>query len=310
MLRLHSPQDILSAVPFLLRFHPEESFVFLVLDQKRLLLTARLDIGDEPVDVEALAARISRLCVDHEGDGVLLVAYTDRVVEIGLVLDELIEALEPIAVHEALLSVGETWWSRLDGEAGPDEGHPFDPKSSEIAATAVLSGLPALPSRAALIESVAGPQGPDAVAAAEAFEAGLFEVANLSTGERRERLCLLVETFCVHQRPLTIRERAELAVLAYEIDLRDLAALRIRLEDAHLHVDLWHQVVATTIAPFESAPLCLLGLAAWVGGNGALLVVCIERAERINPHYSLLGLLERINACALPPGAWEGMQAA
>lgn len=310
VLRLRTPDDILSAVPFLLRFHPEESFVFLGLKGKTLVLTARVDIGKEPVGVEALADHFARLCVQHEGDGLIVVAYTDRVARISAVLDDLVEALEPIEVHEALVTDGRSWWSRLDEEGRPGVGIPVDSGSSEVAAQAVFAGLPALPSRAALADSVAGPSGADAAELSGVFEDVLMELADLSDEDRRERICLLVESFCVHRRALSRSECAELAVLAYEIELRDLAAQRIRLADAELHVELWHQVVANTVAPFESAPLCLLGLAAWVSGSGALMVVCIERAEEINPDYSLLEILERINACALPPHAWEGINAA
>lgn len=310
VLRLQSPDDILSAVPFLLRFHPENSFVFLALKGKTLVLTARVDIGEEPIDTESLADYFASVCVQHEGDGLIVVAYTDRVAGISAVVDDLVEALEPIVVHEALVTDGRSWWSRLDEEECPGPGVPLDSGSSEVAARAVFSGLPALPSRAALAESVAGPGDVDAAAVADVFENVLLELAELSDEERRERICLLVESFCVHRKALTRSECAELAILAYDIELRDLAAQRIRLADAELHVELWHQVVANTIAPFESAPLCLLGLAAWVSGNGALMVVCIERAEGINPDYSLLEILERINACALPPHAWEGINAA
>ncbi|WP_425308528.1 DUF4192 domain-containing protein [Ammonicoccus fulvus] len=310
VLRLQSPDDILSAVPFLLRFHPENSFVFLALKGKSLVLTARVDIGKDPIDVESLADHFARVCVQHEGDGLILVAYSDLVARISGVVDDLVEALEPIQVHEALVTDGRSWWSRLDEEGQPGVGIPVDSGSSEVAARAVFAGLPALPNRAALADSVAGPGGADAAELAGVFETVLMELADLSDEERRERICLLVESFCVHRQALTPSECAELAVLSYEIALRDLAAQRIRLEDAELHVELWHQVVANTVAPFESAPLCLLGLAAWVSGNGALMVVCMERAEEVNPDYSLLGVLERINACALPPHAWEGMYAA
>ena len=61
------------------------------------------------------------------------------------------------------------------------------------------------------------------------------------------------------------------------------------------------------VPPFESAPVCLLGFAAWIGGDGALQVMCIERALEINPDYSLGRLLEDINLRAAPPSMWDQM---
>ena len=45
-LRIHGPVDLLSAVPFLLGFHPIESLVLIGLTHGVLVVTARLDLAD------------------------------------------------------------------------------------------------------------------------------------------------------------------------------------------------------------------------------------------------------------------------
>lgn len=308
VLRLTTPDDILSAIPYLLRFHPEESLVVLVLSRRQLVVTARVDLGPDPWK---LGDYLGRVALEHGGDTLLVVAYSAQPEVAGRAVDVLVEALAPLPVAEALVVDGSRWWTRFSHDGcRPEDGRPYDAEASEVALRAVVAGLPALPNRAALAASITGPEPRELPELTEAFEEALLASSELDDVDRQSRMSLLIEQFCLRGQLLTTQECAELAVLAYEIDLRDRAAELIDLENAEIHVALWHQVVAKTIAPFEMAPLCLLGLAAWVSGNGSLQVVCIERAERINPDYSLLAILAEINARCLPPSAWTGMRVA
>lgn len=319
VLRLGEPEDVLSAVPYLLKFHPEKSLVLLLLSGRRLLVTARL--GIEPhlggPDACTVARYVRQLCAEHGADGVLLIGYV-RDPEWGSALvADIVSQLDAFPVHTALVTDGSRWWSCLceheDWEpcnCQDTEGTPYDVTTTTVAAEAVLAGLSVLPDRETLARSVNGPADREARRAATAVLEGVLQhVCDLSDEQRRDRMALLVERHCLGREPLTDRECAELAVLAYDGPVRDVAVGRMRQEDAAAHVELWHRVVARTVAPFESAPLCLLGLAAWISGNGALQVVCMERAEAINPDYSLLQILDQINARALPPSAWEELRA-
>ena len=70
---------------------------------------------------------------------------------------------------------------------------------------------------------------------------------------------------------------------------------------------MWAQVVAASPPEVASAPLGLLGAAAWIGGNGALLNCCVERLEREDPGYTLGHLLADLSERALPPSLWDEM---
>lgn len=316
VLRLSEPEDLLSAIPYLLKYHPTDSLVFLLLSGRRLVLTAR--IGHDPeeeLEGAAIGRYLSRLCTDHDADGVILVAYCADPGEGSALLIDVMMALESVMVHHALVADGSRWWSCLcdhdEDDCDCDAGTVYDSTSSAVAAQAVLAGISPMPSRDALAESVAGPSdATDRAAAATAIEGALSALSDLDLGERCDRMAILVERHCMSGGPLTGEEYAELAVLAYEGAVRDVAVARMRPDDAAAHVALWRQVVDRTVAPFESAPLCLLGLAAWISGNGALQVVCMERAERINPNYSLLRILDEINNRALPPSVWDELRSA
>lgn len=301
-LRLSDPGSLLAGIPYLLGFHPEESFVILVLKAGRVKVSARVDLSVSVVD---LAAKFDGVCADHGGDALLVVAYAGDPATGRAALTALLGELGPLQVTEALVADGSRWWSLIcDGPCCPAEGTPYDLGSHEVSARAVLAGAGVLPNRTALADTVTGPAGPQRAVAEAAFEEVLFQLADLDHQDRCDLMALLVEDYCLHERTLTPRQCAELAVLAYDVHVRDVAAERIRLEDAIVHVELWRQVVQHTVAPFECAPLCLLGLAGWVAGKGALQVVCMERVEQINPDYSLLHVLEEINTRCLPPSLW------
>jgi Domain of unknown function (DUF4192) len=90
-----------------------------------------------------------------------------------------------------------------------------------------------------------------------------------------------------------------------DIRLRDLAWALISPADAEDHVRLWSGVVAQVPPTLAAAPLCLLGMAAWLSGAGALLNCCCERLAQVAPQYSLGRLLAEISERALPPSEWQ-----
>jgi hypothetical protein len=92
-----------------------------------------------------------------------------------------------------------------------------------------------------------------------------------------------------------------------DLRVRDLAWALISADNAEEHVQLWGAVVAKMPPTLAAAPLCLLGLAAWVCGAGALLNCCCERLAQVDPAYSLGRLLRDISAQALPPSLWQQM---
>jgi hypothetical protein len=78
-------------------------------------------------------------------------------------------------------------------------------------------------------------------------------------------------------------------------------------DDAEEHADLWSRVVRRVPAACSAAPLALAGMAAWIGGNGALLNCCIEELSRIHPQYSMGNLLGTLSEHAVSPRLWDEM---
>lgn len=125
-IRLRSPGEVVSAVPYLLGFSPESSLVLLGLRAKQLGLTCRVDLGD--VQDEQCSRSVIEALTRSEARRALLVAYgSGRDVTAG-VLAAMTERLEAagIAVPERISVVGDRWFdeSCADTRCCPPEGMP------------------------------------------------------------------------------------------------------------------------------------------------------------------------------------------
>lgn len=312
VLTASAPADVLSVIPYLLGFHPEHSLVLVVCRDREVVVAARVDL-DPSVPVGNYALEFDRIALRNDADSLILVCYHDDHGVAAAYLDGLLGELDRFTIVDALISTEmnseHRWFSRLCADPGccPAEGTVHRPDSSAIAAQAVVQGITALPRRVDLERSVIGPGETERPTLESAFEEVTSELMGTDRGERVLRIRDFLDGFLTEPRVLEPGECAQLAALVADITVRDEAWCAMSRASAVQHVDLWTQVVRHTISPFEMAPLCLLGAAGWLSGNGALQVVCIQRAEKIDPGYSMLGLLSRINETGTPPRLWDEM---
>jgi hypothetical protein len=298
--------DFLAVIPYLLGFHPSASLVAVLSHRGRVVLTARLDLPD-PVHSRPVAAQVRQLTGEHGIDEVVLVAYSDDETTGRRLLERVREELTPaVAVREVLLVSGARWWS-LSCTTGccPAEGAVFDPKSHPLAAEAVYRGLSAGRSRAALEELVAGPEA-EALPRLRGLMAQARKVlAGTDRPAAAEAMAEAVRMALADPQEPTEPDCARLAVLARDLVVRDVAWAMMSRPEVEQHQRLWRRVVAVAPPEVASAPLGLLGVAAWIGGNGALLNCCVERLEVVDPAYTLGHLLADISDRALPPSLWD-----
>jgi Domain of unknown function (DUF4192) len=292
-------------VPYLLGFCPQESLVLLLLRDGLVLLTARVDLPP-PTAAAPVLRQLSRLAEQHQASGMVLVAYSTDPGPTREVVGLLIDGLQPHGLLDALLVDESRWWSLMCGSGCcPDDGTPYDLSSHPMAAEAVYAGLTLAAGRAEIEARVAGPAAGDHDRLRAVTADAHRDLAVLAPAERRSHMATFVAEFLAAPRRLSDAECAQLAVLALYVEVRDVAWSAMSREAADDHVDLWQQVVARTVPPGELAPLCLLGMAAWISGNGALQNCCTDRALRLDPGYSMARLLDELNRRALPPTFWD-----
>lgn len=293
--------DMLSLVPHLLGFHIDEGVVVVVCQARAVEVTMRFDheMFAHPRQVQS---RLLHLIARFETPRLFLVSYGERD-QSDHALAILEQALEPEEIIDSIHTDGRHWWSRrcveecCQGVACDD--------ATAVAASAILNGSQALSSRAELEQLV---QGPSLVTQSETL--GAYEQARQAVGEiedqkdRRERVLQIIDD-ATSNGWLSAPDACELALLVGEIPARDDAWREMALSSARQHVTVWQQVVAVVPDAWAVPPLCLLAAAAWLEGNGALMGCALTRAERLDPDYSMIDLLQQIHLAAAPPSLWR-----
>lgn len=316
-LKARRPADLLAAVPFLLGFHPTESLVALFLRSGRVMLTARYDLGD------CLDLDITDLVEQHQPSGLVLVAYSADTERGRAVLQAKADQLGTVSeVHgvelvDLLLVDGRAWWSLVcSSGCCPAEGTPYAPEDHPLSAEAVWAGLVARPDRAAVVATVGGPPAqdwPDLRRVARPISARL---GRAGPNDRQDALGRAVVEALPRLDPTRDDRGAvglddaaclELALLVGDTFVRDVACALVTREDAPRHLALWQEVLSRTPPELSAAPLCLVGIAAWAGGNGTLLNACCERLAELDPGYAMGRLLSDVSRRALPPVWWDAM---
>jgi hypothetical protein len=312
---LHSPADVLAAVPYMLGFHPTDSVVVLGLRRSALVFQLRGDLP-ERAEVAQFAAYYARLVRRQRVSAAMIIGYGEGSAVTPILLATA-GALyrQRIAVPEMLRAHGGRFWSYTCTSPGccPPQGTPYDVASSPIAAQATVSGYVALPSRAELERRLAPVAGPAQAAMREA------------TGRAGERLADLVASRPEGAAALPAAGRAAVdAALARHraggrLDDDELAWLSMLLGcssvrdhawravggNLGLHVSLWVDVLRRAQPELAAPPATLLGFAAWRAGEGAIASIAVARALHTDPDYRMAQLLDHALRHGLSPMEWE-----
>jgi hypothetical protein len=309
-IRLSSPGDTAQAVPYLLGFQPEESFVILVLNQGRLAVTARTDLADVQSEPH-LDQLISRIWARFPKADAVLMAYTK---DHGTGWDTLgrADARLPRSAHAQHLLVDGNTWHQPDGTTGTIDA------DSPLATQAVLAGLTKQPHRSDLAARLASADDSD-----ELFQKVIRVAAQLPARSDDRRLIdefsrLLVANLAgqAGSRPpaMDSEDAIALAILSQNPAVREVAMLSMTRDTAAEHLQLWCDVVNHTPAYGSEQPLHLAGLAAWLTGDGAVASMALERAKAAtlpgNPRRTeVVGdLLGQLIEHVVPPATWDRLR--
>ncbi len=307
-LKVRRPDELLAIIPYLVGFHPDESIVVVFIKSNRILLTARMDLPPESAGDE-LAEQIDYLAKRHRAHGLALVVYSAASLPAHRLLTRLMDRLGNHELSDVLYVGHGRWWSLSCAEdCCPLTGTPFDLSSHPLSAAAVFAGLGTRANRQELEASVSGPPQRE-LARLQGLATTLhIEREHLDDPGAAARLMTsLVDAAMSDPAVLDERNCLLLGLAVTDLHIRDLAWALIGLANAEKHVRLWGGVVAQVPPTLAAAPLCLLGMAAWASGAGALLNCCCERLAEVDPDYSMGKLLRDISAQALPPSLWEQM---
>lgn len=295
-LRVRSMPELLNLIPALLGFHPAESLVVVCVDGGRVAVTGRVDLAELEGPASA-ACCFDPLWERFPGSSCVAVAFSSDADAAWLALGWLVAGLPSEMPFDLAHVDGRCWHGSPD-----DPGWPYDPESSVQAAEAAYRGIRVLPDRAALAGSLS--PGLTAYEMTEALEAVIARPPEETVAEALR----LAAEIMGRPRVPTPEESAILAVAAYSPAFAESLVTGISSETAGRARDLWTCVVRSTQDFSGAAATLVLGMAAWVSGDGALLNVCLERAAPWASESQWYRFLEIAVRVALPPSEWDAVR--
>lgn len=296
-LRIRTIPDLLAVIPRLLGFHPADSLALLVIDEGRLALTARLNL---PETAQEVSDQLGRLWERYPNALYLAVAYCAEPDRAWTALAALSLSAPSGAEVRRYHADGTRWFDHADAP-----GEPYDITSNALAAQAAYEGLPALADREEVERLVEPTVTPRQVTRALRV---LSRKGLDHDGLVRDAMAL-VRRADGGDTSLSLVDAALLSVASHDLAFRESAILSTSQANAEARRALWLGVVQRTVPSCAGFALVILGIAAWVSGQGALLVVCIQGAGRVASDGEWLGFLDHLNRDVVPPTDWEQLRA-
>ena len=328
---IHTPRQLVAAIPHLIGFHPESSLVIVVLDGSEVCTITRFDWPASPVD---LPINIRTGLSGASEPAIVLVAYTEQIISLEETV-HLVKGCEDSDLLDVLWVRGGCWISLMceDESCCPAEGHPLaDISPADVAF--VVAGSAPFESRDDLVQRLGAQQlANDAIAKRQQAQTEVdAEVSKklkisdkdfdqrkakgqssgsnaqqVSKSDIRASILKEVATFLRADSELSWQEHAWLSAVVSDIRMRD-GLLRLLFDDTLLRAPARAKLInAVSRAADVHVPALATVLAgcAWLDGNGALASVALERALDADPAYSLARLLDRAIAHNVPPSVWS-----
>lgn len=316
MTTLTSPQDLLTAVPFMIGFTPDDSLVVMGLRGESVEVAMRIDFP-ESIDPDQILALVQHLR-SNQIDETLLVSYIpDSVTDADIIIKALSEALESggFPLRESLIVVAGRWRSLVcsDLHCCPIEGQPLpELDSSRVAAEQISLGNP-LPfgDEAGMIASLESfPVDPDI----QEWISKIPEIDNEvdHQAELQEGAAALIDLLHDFESDGICRDKRLVALVLVRLrnlQIRDFALGSVTEAKTNLYFDTYRWLMRSApvgyIAPIASvfAAIC------YERGDGAMAQRVLSRAFGDDPDYALASLLSKLFASGKHPKIFAEMRA-
>ncbi|MCX6395346.1 MAG: DUF4192 domain-containing protein [Propionibacteriales bacterium] len=317
-----TPADLLALVPIVIGFHPEDSVVLLTFGSSPRhteragagvrTFQARVDLPVVEQEQRYVASMLRDVVRKHGITVVAVVLYTDDAAVAARFADLLMPRLlaDGIAVVDVLRVDGDRYFCVAEPD---DPGTAFDLRSHPLTAQGVLHGRVVHESREAMREALVGSDVADiegVARAAEAFvdklsrDCGSPESAPETVAELARWLQRTIARTRSDPTQLSSEDAAGLLVLLCLDTLREVAWSELRRENAASYVVFLSALVRRAPADLVPGAAGLLGLAAWLEGDGALAWCALDRCLAENPDDNLAQHVAALLESATPPSVW------
>jgi len=314
---LTSAHDLITAVPFLIGFHPVNSIVLISVKSDSIGLAMRIDLPTQldSGSIDLLAHHFIR----DKSDAALLVAYMPDHREDG---DSILISLgagllrNGVAIQESIVVRSGRYRSIIcrDSTCCPAVGKVLPSfKESTIAAEHVVAGIP-MPydDIKQLIETLApSPQSFNLSWSDEVSRYVIEEDAEELAALRRdgvETMELLLDEYRIGRGPTNRTLVARMIGRMADVQVRDYA-LGVHREDTYdLYFMMWRELLRLAPRGFVAPIACIVAAMAYENGDGALAQKALDRAISDDEQYPLAALLRRVFNAGWPPESFAQMR--
>jgi hypothetical protein len=315
---LTSAHDLITAVPFLIGFHPSNSVVLISVKDGAIGLAMRIDV---PARLDSNAIDLlAHHFIRDEAEAALLVAYMPDTRDDG---DSLLISLgaglmrNGVHIQESIVVRGGRYRSIIcrDSTCCPPAGKAMpEIDKSEIAAEHVIAGIPMPYSDIAdLIETIA----PEASSfnlswTDEVTRFRIDEDAEELTELRRDgvdTMDLLLDEYRMGKGPSDRVLVARMIGRMSDVQVRDYA-MGVHNEDTYdLYFTMWRELLRLAPRGYVAPIACIVAAMAYENGDGALAQKALDRAFADDEQYPLASLLRRVFNAGWPPESFSQMRA-
>jgi hypothetical protein len=315
---LTSAHDLITAVPFLIGFHPTNSVVLISVKDGAIGLAMRIDVPAR-LDIDAIDL-LAHHFIRDQAQTALLVAYMPDTRDDG---DSLLISLgaglmrNGVYIQESIVVRGGRYRSIIcrDNTCCPPAGKAMpEIDKSEIAAEHVIAGIPMPYSDIAdLIETIA----PEASSfnlswTDEVNRFRIDEDAEELTELRRDgvdTMDLLLDEYRMGKGPSDRILVARMIGRMSDVQVRDYA-MGVHNEDTYdLYFTMWRELLRLAPRGYVAPIACIVAAMAYENGDGALAQKALDRAFADDEQYPLASLLRRVFNAGWPPESFSQMRA-
>jgi hypothetical protein len=314
---LTSAHDLITAIPFLIGFHPTDSIVLISIKEDAIGLAMRIDLPDR-LDSDAIDL-LAHHFLREEADAALLVAYMPEDRDDG---DSLLISLgaglirNGVDIQESIVVRSGRYRSIIcrDLSCCPSLGKSIPViEESEIAAEHVVAGIP-MPY--ANISDLAQTLSADPASLeldwSDDVNRFFIDEDSEELQELRrdgvETMDLLVDEYRIGRGPTDRILVARMIGRMSDVQVRDYA-LGVHSEDTYdLYFTMWRELLRLAPRGFVAPIACIVAAMAYEGGDGALAQKALDRAFADNEQYPMAQLLRRVFNAGWPPESFAQMR--
>jgi hypothetical protein len=314
---LTSANDLITAIPFLIGFHPTDSIVLISVKDDAIGLAMRIDLPTqlESDQIDLLAHHF----LQEESEAALLVAYMPESRDDGdSVLISLGAGLirNGVEIQESIVVQSGRYRSIIcrDLTCCPSTGKVMpEIEKSEIAAEHVVAGIP-MPydDISQLIETLSADPLALTLSWASDVSTYAFEEGDPTVIELRrdgvETMDLLLDEYRMGYGATNRLLVARMIGRMNDLQVRDYA-LGAHTEDTYdLYFTMWRELLRFAPEGYVAPIACIVAAMAYEGGDGALAQRALDRALEDDEQYPLAALLRRVFNAGWPPESFASMR--